>query len=64
MTARLVTVFGGNGFIGRHIVKRLVNKGASVRVACRDPAAAPIMQPLGIPGPINALQTHGAKPAH
>jgi uncharacterized protein YbjT (DUF2867 family) len=32
-----VTVFGGTGFLGRHIVKRLSMKGATVRVAVRHP---------------------------
>jgi NADH dehydrogenase len=32
-----VTVFGGSGFIGRHLVEHLVTAGASVRVATRHP---------------------------
>ena len=39
MTATLVTVFGGSGFLGRHIVKRLASQGARVRVAVRHPDA-------------------------
>jgi uncharacterized protein YbjT (DUF2867 family) len=31
----LVTVFGGTGFLGRHIVERLIYEGAMVRVAAR-----------------------------
>lgn len=60
MTARLVTVFGGNGFIGRHIVQRLVNEGARVRVACRDPEAALFLKPLGNPGQIVAVKANVA----
>lgn len=38
MTARqIVTVFGGTGFLGREIVKRLAAEGAEVRVAVRHP---------------------------
>ena len=33
----LVTVFGGTGFLGRHVVERLLNEGAVVRVAARHP---------------------------
>jgi NADH dehydrogenase len=33
----LVTVFGGTGFLGRHVVERLVHEGATVRVAARHP---------------------------
>jgi uncharacterized protein YbjT (DUF2867 family) len=36
----LVTVFGGTGFLGRHIVEGLVGEGVSVRVAVRHPDRA------------------------
>jgi len=39
MTATLVTVFGGSGFLGQHIVKRLAAQGGRVRVAVRHPDA-------------------------
>src|SRR6266404_7855289 len=32
-----ITVFGGTGFIGRHLVALLLQSGATVRVAVRDP---------------------------
>jgi uncharacterized protein YbjT (DUF2867 family) len=32
-----VTIFGGSGFIGRHLVEHLVRAGASVRIAARHP---------------------------
>lgn len=47
MDRRLVTVFGGSGFIGRHLVQRLAARGWVVRVAVRDPIAAEFLQPLG-----------------
>src|SRR5689334_8268651 len=31
-----ITVFGGSGFIGRHLVPLLLRSGAAVRVAVRD----------------------------
>lgn len=37
MTERLITVFGGTGFLGRVIVSRLLEGGARVRVAARHP---------------------------
>jgi NAD(P)-dependent dehydrogenase (short-subunit alcohol dehydrogenase family) len=34
---RCITVFGGTGFIGRHLVSLLLQGGATVRVAARRP---------------------------
>jgi NADH dehydrogenase len=44
---QLVTVFGGDGFIGRYAVQALIGGGARVRVACRDPRRAFYLKPLG-----------------
>ena len=49
---RVATVFGGSGFIGRYIVKRLAKEGWVVRVAVRDPGAAHFLKPLGNVGQI------------
>jgi NADH dehydrogenase len=40
MPARLVTVFGGTGFLGREIVKSLHDQGVAVRIAVRHPERA------------------------
>jgi uncharacterized protein YbjT (DUF2867 family) len=37
---RLVTVFGGTGFLGRRIVSQLAQEGVMVRVAVRHPERA------------------------
>jgi NADH dehydrogenase len=50
--AKVATVFGGSGFVGRYIVKRLANAGYVVRVAVRDPEAAHFLQPYGNVGQI------------
>ncbi|MFZ8897485.1 MAG: complex I NDUFA9 subunit family protein [Alphaproteobacteria bacterium] len=52
MQGRLVTVFGGSGFIGRYVVKRLAAKGARVRVATRDPEGAKFLKPMGAVGQV------------
>lgn len=52
MTSSVVTVFGGSGFLGRHLVNRLAKQGAVVRVAVRDPEAANFMKPMGNAGQI------------
>lgn len=56
--ARLVTVFGGSGFVGRHLVRALAKSGWRVRVAVRRPDLAGFLQPLGIVGQIQAVQAN------
>lgn len=47
MAIRHVTVFGGSGFIGRHVVRRLAAAGCLVRVAGRDPEKAMFLKTCG-----------------
>ncbi|MDB5682327.1 MAG: dehydrogenase [Sphingomonas bacterium] len=47
---RLVTVFGGGGFLGRYVVQALFKSGARVRLAERDPSNAWFLKPLGALG--------------
>ncbi|HEY0446775.1 MAG TPA: complex I NDUFA9 subunit family protein [Allosphingosinicella sp.] len=44
---RLVTVFGGGGFLGRYVCQQLYKTGARVRIAQRDPGQAWFLKPLG-----------------
>jgi uncharacterized protein YbjT (DUF2867 family) len=57
-TNRLVTVFGGSGFVGRHVVRALAKRGWRVRVAVRRPDLAGHLQPLGVVGQIHAVQAN------
>lgn len=57
-TPKLVTVFGGSGFIGRHLVRALAKRGYLVRVAVRRPDLAGFLQPLGNVGQIHAMQAN------
>jgi uncharacterized protein YbjT (DUF2867 family) len=54
-TRSVATVFGGSGFIGRYVVKRLAHKGFVVRVAVRDPEAALFLKPMGGVGQVVPL---------
>lgn len=47
-----VTVFGGSGFVGRYIVKRLAARGTIVRAAVRNPENALFLKPMGAVGQI------------
>jgi len=54
----LVTVFGGSGFLGRHLVRALANRQYLVRVAVRRPELTGHLQPLGRVGQIHAVQAN------
>ena len=41
--SRLVTLFGGGGFLGRYVAQELLKAGARVRIAERDPSNAEIL---------------------
>lgn len=55
---KLVTIFGGSGFVGRHLVRALAKRGYRVRVAVRRPDLAYHLQPLGNVGQIQAIQAN------
>ncbi len=54
-TRRVATVFGGSGFIGRYLVKRLAQRGYVVRVAVRYPESALFLKPMGAVGQVVPL---------
>lgn len=59
----LVTVFGGSGFLGRHVVRALAKRGYRIRVGVRRPELAGHLQPLGKVGQIHAVQANLRYPA-
>ncbi|ASY71317.1 3-beta-hydroxy-delta(5)-steroid dehydrogenase [Sinorhizobium fredii USDA 205] len=54
----LVTIFGGSGFVGRHVVRALAKRGYRIRVAVRRPDLAGHLQPLGSMGQISFVQAN------
>jgi uncharacterized protein YbjT (DUF2867 family) len=63
MTARsnsdtLITVYGGSGFLGRHLVRALAKRDYRIRVAVRRPELAFHLRPLGKVGQIHAVQAN------
>ncbi|MCF6369337.1 complex I NDUFA9 subunit family protein [Rhizobium halophilum] len=54
----LVTVFGGSGFVGRHVVRTLAKRGYRIRVAVRRPDLAGFLLPYGYVGQISLIQAN------
>mgnify|MGYP002848042012 FL=1 len=52
-----ITVFGGNGFVGRQVVQRLARRGNLLRIANRRPESVNFLKPLGNVGQIVAVKT-------
>lgn len=56
MAQGLVTIFGGSGFLGRDIVRRLAKEGYRLRVATRHPTLSWFLRPMGDVGQIALLR--------
>src|SRR5476651_1830099 len=54
----LITIYGGSGFLGRHVVRALAKHDYRIRVAVRRPELATHLQPLGRVGQIHAVQAN------
>ena len=52
---QLVTIFGGSGFIGRYIARRMAREGWRVRVAVRRPNEALFVRPYGVVGQVEPV---------
>jgi uncharacterized protein YbjT (DUF2867 family) len=59
----LITVFGGSGFLGRHLVRALATRDYRIRIAVRRPELAGHLQPMGRVGQIHAVQANLRYPA-
>ncbi len=53
--SKLVTIYGGSGFVGRYIVRQLAQAGWRVRVAVRRPNEAHFVRPYGTPGQVEPV---------
>ena len=54
----LITIFGGSGFLGRHLVRALARRHYRIRIAVRRPDLTGHLQPLGRVGQIHAVQAN------
>ncbi len=57
-SAKLVTIIGGSGFVGRYVVRLLAKKGWRIKIVCRNPEQAGFLQPLGDVGQIQAVRAN------
>lgn len=53
--SRLVTIYGGSGFVGRYIARRMAKAGWRVRVAVRRPNEAMFVKPYGAVGQVEPV---------
>ena len=53
--SKLVTIFGGSGFVGRYIARRMAKQGWRVRVAVRRPNEALFVRPYGVVGQVEPV---------
>ncbi len=53
--SKLVTIYGGSGFVGRYIARRMANAGWRVRVAVRRPNEALFVRPYGSVGQVEPV---------
>ena len=53
--SKLVTIYGGSGFVGRYIARRMAQAGWRVRVAVRRPNEALFVKTYGVVGQVEPL---------
>lgn len=53
--SKLVTLFGGSGFVGRYVARRMAKAGWRVRVAVRRPNEALFVKPYGVVGQVEPV---------
>ena len=53
--SKLVTIYGGSGFVGRYIARRMAKEGWRVRVAVRRPNEAIFVKPYGVVGQVEPV---------
>jgi len=53
--SQLVTIFGGSGFVGRYIARRMAKEGWRVRVAVRNTNEAMFVRPYGVVGQVEPV---------
>ena len=55
---KIIAIFGGGGFLGKHLMRQLTKLDYRVKVATRNPYLKGYLKPLGNPGQIELLKTN------
>ena len=55
---KIIAVFGGGGFLGKHLMRQLTKLDFRVKVATRNPYLKGYLKPLGNPGQIELIKTN------
>jgi NADH dehydrogenase len=63
MQGKLITVFGGGGFLGRYVAQTLLGQGARLRIVGRNANSANHIKPLGNLGQVQLMAADIRKPA-
>jgi NADH dehydrogenase len=53
--SKLVTIYGGSGFLGRYVARRMAKQGWRIRVATRSPNEAMFVRPYGVVGQVEPV---------
>ncbi len=53
--SKLVTIYGGSGFVGRYVARRMAGEGWRVRVAVRRPNEAMYVKTYGVVGQVEPI---------
>ena len=55
---KIIGIFGGGGFLGKHLMRQLTKLDYRVKVATRNPYLKGYLKPLGNPGQIELFKTN------
>ena len=55
---KIITIFGGSGFIGRHLIRKLTTNDYRIIVPTRSPYLHGYLKPLGNPGHVELIKTN------
>lgn len=64
LSGKLVTIFGGTGYIGNYVAQALLSRGARLRLASRAPAKAQSLKPLANLGQLQLMPCDVTNEAH